>query len=150
MIMGNDQEERKVTDKKISGRRPSGRSGNRLLLNVARQIVDHQTDGFILGLSEDGLTLPVAADEAGVAQFLDVMGNRGEGDVKIAGYGTDGRQPFLLVQNGPAVTQPDLFKHAQPGFVGQGFKGGGHAGHVRRRLTLGILLGGFGHRYTSK
>ena len=69
--------------------------------------------------------------------FLHMMGNRGKGNVDVAGDVADGR-PVVLVLHGLRRAQPDIFKHRQTRFVGQRLERGGQAFHLffRRLLFL--------------
>jgi len=50
---------------------------------IAREVFHHHPDGFFDRLSKNRLALPLAADKVGVAELLDVMGNSGQGNIKI-------------------------------------------------------------------
>jgi len=45
---------------------------------MASEVFHHHPDGFFHRLSKNRLTLPFTADKVGVAELLDVMGNRGQ------------------------------------------------------------------------
>ena len=98
---------------------------------ITREIFHHHPDGFFHGLSKDRLSLPFAVDKAGVAEFLDVMGNRGQGDIKIAGHTTDARTHFLI-QGCLSQPEANLLKDTQARFIGQGLEGGYDTLHIFR------------------
>ncbi len=84
---------------------------------MAREVFHHHPDGFFHRLSKNGLALPFAADKVGVAELLDVMGDRGQGNIKIAGHVADGWTHFLI-QGCLSQSETNLFKDAQARFVG--------------------------------
>jgi len=63
---------------------------------MASKVFHHHPDGFFHRLSKDRLALPFAADKVGVAELLDVMGDRGQRNIKIAGHIADGWTYFLI------------------------------------------------------
>ena len=63
---------------------------------ITREVFHHHPDGFFDRLSKNRLPLPLAADKVGVAELLDVMGNSGQGNIKIAGHVADGWTHFLI------------------------------------------------------
>jgi hypothetical protein len=84
---------------------------------VAREVFHHHPDGFFYRLSKNRLALPFAADKIGVAELLDVMGNRGQGNIKIAGHVADGWTHFLT-QECLSPSETNLFKDTQACFIG--------------------------------
>jgi hypothetical protein len=63
---------------------------------MASEVFHHHPDGFFNRLSKNGLSLPFAAYKVGVAELLYVMGNCGEGNIKIASHVTDRWTHFLI------------------------------------------------------
>ena len=84
---------------------------------MATEVFHHHPDGFFHRLSKNGLALPLAADKVGVAEVLDVMGNCGQGNIKITGHVADGWTHFLIQGRLPP-SETNLFKDAQARFVG--------------------------------
>ena len=84
---------------------------------MATEVFHHHPDGFFHGLSKNGLALPFAADKVGVAEFFYVMGNRGQGNIKIAGDVADGWS-YFPIQGCLSPSETNLFKYAQARFVG--------------------------------
>ena len=63
---------------------------------MASKVFHHHPDGFFHRLSKDRLALPFATDKVGVTELLDVMGDCGQGNIKIAGHIADGWTYFLI------------------------------------------------------
>lgn len=84
---------------------------------IAREVFHHHPDGFFHRLSKNRLALPFAADKVGVAELLDVMGNRGQGNIKFAGHVADG-WTYFLIQGCLSPSETNLFKDTQARFVG--------------------------------
>jgi len=84
---------------------------------VTREVFHHHPDGFFHGLSKNRLALPFAADKVGVAELLDVMGNRGQGNIKIAGHVADGWTHFLI-QECLSQSETNMLKNTQACFIG--------------------------------
>jgi len=98
---------------------------------IAREIFHHHPDGFFHRLSKNRLALSFAADKVGVAEFFDVMGNRGQGNIKIAGHVADGWTHFLI-QGCLSQPETNMLKNTQARFIGQGLEGGNNTPHIFR------------------
>lgn len=91
--------------------------------DFTREIFDHQPDGFIIRLSKDGLAALLTVDETGVAEFLEVMGNRRKRHIEIVGDGAN-RRSFFFIQVCLAMAGTDAFKNGEACFIGQRFECG--------------------------
>ena len=100
-----------------------GKTGRLCLFWTAGEILNHHPDGFFHRPSKNRLSLPFATDKVGVPEFLDVMGNRGQGDIKMAGHIADGRAQFLI-QGCLSQSEANMLKNTQTRFIGQGLEGG--------------------------
>lgn len=98
---------------------------------IAREVFHHHPDGFFDRLSKNRLTLPFAADKVGVAEFLDVMGNSGQRNIKIAGYVADGWTHFLI-QGCLSQSETNMLKDTQARFIGEGLEGGNDTPQIFR------------------
>jgi hypothetical protein len=96
---------------------------------ITREVFHHHPDGFFDRLSKNRLALSLAADKVGVAEFLDVMGNRGQGNIKIAGHVADGWTHFLI-QRCLSQSEANMLKNPQARFIGQGLEGGNNTPHI--------------------
>ena len=109
----------------------AGKTGRLCLFEIAGEILNHHPDGFFHRLSQNRLSLPFATDKIGVPEFLDVMGYRGQGDIKITGHIADGRTQ-LLIQGCLSQSKADMLKNTKACFIGQGLEGGDNTLHILR------------------
>jgi hypothetical protein len=91
---------------------------------TAREITDHQTDGFFIDCSMDSLAVLLTDDKARAAQFLHVMGYCREGHIEVTRH-IAYAQPVFTIKAAPAVTGPDMLEHRQAVFVRERLHGCG-------------------------
>src|SRR4030043_946728 len=87
----------------------------RLYIHITREIFHHHPDGFINGLSKDGLASSFAVDQTGISKFFHVMGNCGKRDIKITRY-IAYRWPFIFIQDCLSLAKTDILKNRQTSF----------------------------------